>query len=101
MLFDPKWNTEPKVVDAVGKCLLRAGDYMNWSDWCQGQYYDDDGRVCPLRAISLVAETIEQRMEANMRLGEYLGWPVDRWNDTICQTQEQAVEACRAAAYHR
>ncbi len=97
MLYDPKWNTD---TTAEADVLLAAADYLEKWGWCQNAIRDSDGRACLLGALSLSISRIGKGnvVAAMNRLERHLKMSVDAWNDDICKSQEQAVDALRAAA---
>ena len=97
MLYDRKWD-----MDAAGKLLLDAADYMDRHGWCTKFFELEDGSVCLVGAIRAVTHprAAVERDRVLMRLKRHLGTSaIVDWNDAVCQSKEQAVEALRAAAF--
>jgi hypothetical protein len=104
MLYDKKWDKEVKVVDEVGKMILKAADWLEEHGWCQGWMDDDRGRSCAMGAVWNVTKDMKIYVVAARRIGRAAsidyGSPssVVRWNDKPGRTAEEVMAIMRHAA---
>ena len=93
-----------------------AADYIENRGWIQGEVVDEHGHVCAVGAVELGAnrhgdsdEWLPLRDHALLHLGDGLGLPlaawgddpgdaVAIWNDHPERTQQEVLDALRAAA---
>ena len=96
MLYNTEWDIDP-----AGKILLNAADRLLRHGWCQGYLSDGSGRNCMVGAIQKSAAAhVEGYGEAFRRLSDYLRTvAIVDWNDTVCKSKEEAIDALRAAAF--
>ena len=97
----PEFEVPPAVqeVDAVGKVLLEAADIIEKRGWCRGAFDGPSGELCIVGAVLAATGTGGPWQEAHrrlMRLGRSMGW-----NDAICASKDDAVQALRSAATAR
>jgi hypothetical protein len=101
MLYNKRWD-----LDEIGKILWDAADYIEQAGWTQHALETSNGRVCMLGAIiksgangSFNQYPAVERLAIHLgrKCGDLAGFVVT-WNDYTCKSQEQAVEALRAAA---
>ena len=101
MLNDPNWDKKPEVeLDEDGCLLEQAADYMEQYGWCQGNYEKGEA-VCLAGAVLKVGEgRTRGYRDVWERIEEAVGnkCNITTWNDSICKTKEQAVNALRKAA---
>lgn len=101
---------EPVVMDEVDQLLLDAEWCIREHGWCRRAYVGRvDGKVCVMGAI-FHASGASPRValcrppadglwaRAEKRLCSALGVPcIETWNDTVCESEEQAIKALRKA----
>lgn len=115
MFVIDKLGGEITTVDAIGKILRDAADYIERHGWCQGALNNGE-RVCALGAVLMVTDEGIRSVncqtphvapwftpnspirKAYLRLMNHLKQLPDAWNDNPCRTAEQVVTALRAAA---
>ncbi len=102
MLYDKKWDKEIKVVDEVGKVMLKAADYIEEHGHCKHVLCDDKGAVC-IRGALIRVGSFTQLTKAELRLKEFgIPWNervgVVDWNNAPERTGEEVIAALRAAA---
>jgi hypothetical protein len=107
MLWNPMWET-----DTATLILCTADSIMDKHGWCTGAAVNDLGEVCLMGAMTLAAKALSLDIdvhlrEAEARVRKYLwerdGYAKDyvTWNDTVCETKEQALGVLRGAANER
>lgn len=78
--------------------LRAAADYIEEYGWFQGGYKDANGRVCMLGALAEIAPGQTSDGEEGF-LEEVIGSPfLGLWNDVRHRTQDEVLDALRAAA---
>lgn len=92
---------DDRKLDAVGRVLLKAADYMQKHGWCQGTMMNMSGNVCLVGALE-VAEPSNLSFIAETRLAAYTrhayGRGVVSTNDTVLKSKDEAVAVLRNAA---
>lgn len=82
--------------------LARAAELIEEHGWCQGGFYDDQGRMCVDFALLMAEATSNER--ARRLLTDELRRRGDRersvveWNDAPGRTQLEVLAVLRAAA---
>jgi hypothetical protein len=93
MFYDP--TCKPAVELAPWrKGLLRAVDYIDRHGWCQ-HVGTINGRVCTLMAMFMVGCT----NAAYGAMAQFVGGPIDEWNNAPGRTKQEVVAALRRAAW--
>lgn len=110
MLWNPELD-KPKVLDEVGKALMKVAGYIDEHGWCQHTMKDYHGKVCLSTAISDlfitgiiakdiisgVCETIEKHLTGKAN-GTWIMGTV-KWNDAPERTKEEVTGLLRKLAY--
>src|SRR2546429_250414 len=119
MLVDPKWQRrldEVTPADPVSRVLWDAANIMDKLGWCSKGAEGADGSICPVVAIAratpgpwsiereCLSESARQRLRVHIsglpwNYTALYGLGIIEWNESVCQSKEQAVAALRGAAY--
>jgi hypothetical protein len=101
--FPPKPTEPDPALDDAGRTLMRAAEIVHERGWIQRAYENDEG-VCVAHALGRALHeggfTHATWYKAYKRFCHSVGLPgMSSWNDSVCQSGEQAAEALERAAY--
>ena len=105
MFFDPQCKPEagPVKLEPWQQLLLDWAAVIEHRGHCKLTGQDDQGRVCPIRALTIArefsADTVVNR--ATDALAKEIGRPYSQlipWNDASERTAKQVIGALRSAA---
>ncbi len=103
-------NLTPKI-DTAGEILLAAADIIERDGWCRHRLQDPLGRMCLYGAIIRAANERNRcsafpegfgikRLEKYLFAGDkHPALNIADWNDQVCNSKEEAVQALRRAAW--
>ena len=84
---------------STAETLLEAAGMIRARGWCQGEFFDADGRVCAMGAIHRAAGWHEALIVAAERhLRSVVGRDVPGWNDAGGRKADEVIAALEKAA---